>query len=125
MTISGAIDNVDRLKPNGFSDDEKIGWLSELDARIWAEIIQTHEGAEDRTWEPYTEDTDRDTVLLAYAPYDPVYRYWLEAQIDLYNMELDKYNNSTALFNAAYQDFAGAYNRTHMPHAPRAPYFHI
>ena len=125
MTIGEVIDLVDRLKPNGFTTSEKIKWLSDLDATIWSEIYQTHMDLPETGWEAYNDDTDQDTVLLAYAPYDPVYRWYLEAQIDLYNMELDKYNNSSALFNSAYRAFGNAYNREHMPIAPCPPYYHI
>ena len=125
MTIGEAIDQVDQLKPNGFTDGEKVRWLSEVDARIWDEIILTHAHPADAEWHEYTDDTDRDTQLLAYKPYDTLYRYWLEAQIDLYNMELDKYNNSSAMFNAAYRDFAAAHNRKHMPLQPCPRYYHI
>ena len=44
MTISDAITMVDALRPNQYSQDMKIRWLSRLDGMIWQEVIRTHEG---------------------------------------------------------------------------------
>ena len=44
MTIIGAITRVDTVKPNTYSQMDKVKWLSELDGIIKAEIIDTHEG---------------------------------------------------------------------------------
>ena len=43
MTIQEAIDRVDILKPNHFTDEDKIGWLNTLDGQVWRELITTHE----------------------------------------------------------------------------------
>ena len=44
MQLLEAINKIDALKPNTYSPDEKIWWLSELDGMIKKEIIDTHEG---------------------------------------------------------------------------------
>ena len=46
MTIIEAINKIDALKPNNYSQGDKIGWLSTLDGIIKKEIIDTHEGAD-------------------------------------------------------------------------------
>lgn len=56
-----------------------------------------------------------DHELLVPFPYTNVYDYWLQSQIDLNNGELGKYNNTQAMFNAAFQTFSDYYTRTHMP----------
>lgn len=45
MTIIEAINIIDVLKPNTYSQSDKIGWLSTLDGLIKKKIIDTHEGA--------------------------------------------------------------------------------
>lgn len=115
MTISEAISNIDAIKPNAYSKSEKIKWLSALDGIIKAEIIYTHESGEETVFVPYDNNTDLDTVLLVPAPYDVVYRYWLESQIDYANAEYKKYNNSSAAYNSAFSAYERYYNRTHMP----------
>lgn len=115
MTIIGAITRVDTVKPNTYSQIDKVKWLSELDGIIKAEIVDTHEGGENVSFEGYTEYTDLDTKLLVPAPYDEVYIRYLEMQIDYANNEYGKYNNSMMMYNSAYTAFEKYYNRTHMP----------
>ena len=123
MTIIEAIEQVDLLKPNNYTQEDKIAWLSMLDGVIKTEIIDTHEGAEDVAFNGYGVDISRDTVLLAPAPYDDVYVKWLEAQIDYANGELAKFNNSITMYNTAYAAFERYYNRTHMPLGTGFRYF--
>ena len=115
MTIIEAINRVDAVKPNTYSQLEKVKWLSGLDGIIKAEIIDTHEGGEDVTFSGYTDATDLTTVLLVPAPYDEVYIRYLEMQIDYANNEYAKYNNSLMMYNSAYNAFEKHYNRDHMP----------
>ena len=115
MTIMDAVYRIDELKPNSYSQSEKIKWLSTLDGIIKTEIIDTHEGGENVVFNGYDENTELSTVLLVPAPYDDVYLRWLEAQIDYTNGEYRKYNNSSTAYNDAYTAFQKYYNRTHMP----------
>jgi hypothetical protein len=116
MTIAEAINRCDTLKPNDFTESEKIEWLSRLDSRIKLEIIDTHEGFEDIEFEGYKEDMNLiEKPLLVPSPYDEMYLYWIQAQIDYNNGEINKYNNNISMFNSAYSDYAAYYNRTHMP----------
>lgn len=123
MTIMGAINHIDAVKPNGYSQDEKIRWLSTLDGVIKAEIIDTHEGAEDVEFTEYNENTPLEQALLVPHPYDDVYVKWLEAQIDYANGEYRKYNNSITMYNAAYIAFSKHYNRTHKPISKQFSHF--
>ena len=115
MTLMDVINRIDSLKPNRYNQDEKIMWLSTLDERIMNDIIATHEEAEAESFNGYTSETSLTTELLVFSPYDEVYLYWLEAQIDYWNGEYAKYNNSIAMFNAAYTAFEKHYNKTHLP----------
>jgi hypothetical protein len=106
---------VDRLKPNAYSQQDKVRWLSRLDGIVKSEIIDTHEGGESVKFAPYNDDTPIDTVLLIPAPYDEVYIHYLEMQIDYANGEYGKYNNSSAAYNLAFSAYEKYYNREHMP----------
>ena len=44
-----------------------------------------------------------------------MYLTWLEAQIDLYSGELERYNASVSLFNTEYAAFESWYNRAYPP----------
>lgn len=115
MTIMDAIFRIDVLKPNCYSQSEKVKWLSTLDGLIKSEIIDTHEDGKGIEFAGYDENTDLSTELLVPAPYDAIYLRWLEAQIDYANGEYRKYNNSLVAYNDAYSLFQRYYNRTHVP----------
>lgn len=114
MTIIEAIGNINNLKPNGFSQPQKIKWLSTLDGMIKKHIIDTHEGGETVEFTEYTADSIN-TELLVPAPFDGIYMRWLEAQMDYANGEYRKYNNAIITFNTEYEAYAKYYNRVHMP----------
>lgn len=123
MTIMDALYRINELKPNSYSQTEKIKWLSSLDGIIKSEIIDTHEGGEDKVFNGYGEDEELTTELLVPHPYDDIYLRWLEAQIDYANGEYGKYNNSIAMYNNAYSAYAKYYNRTHMPKGTKFKFF--
>lgn len=123
MTIAEAINSIDALKPNSYSESEKVAWLSKLDATIKKEVIDTHEGGEDIDFDGYDKYTMLDTDLIVKAPFDDIYPLWLESRIDYYNREYGAYNNSVTAFNTAYSSFERAYNRDHMPKGTKIKYF--
>lgn len=123
MTIMETLYRIDEVKPNSYSQAEKIKWLSSLDGTIKSEIIDTHEGGEDVVFNGYNENTPLDTPLLVPAPYDDIYLRWLEMQIDYANGEYGKYNNSMMVYNTAYTSYANYYNRTHMPIGKKFKFF--
>lgn len=122
MTILDAIHQIDTLKPNTYTQEQKIRWLSTLDGVVKNEMIDTHEGGENITFEPYTVDTASKELLIP-APYDEVYIRWLEAQIDYTNGEYNKYQNSMTMYNAAFSSFVRYYNRTHTPKGKKLKFF--
>lgn len=123
MTIIEAINKIDTLKPNNYTQSDKVKWLSNLDGIIKAEIIDTHEGGSTIQFEGYTDETLLETELLVPAPYDDIYIKWLESQIDYTNAEYGKYNNSANAYNIAYSAFERYYNRTHMPIGRKLKFF--
>lgn len=122
MTIQEALDQVDDLKPNTYSDTVKIRWLNQLDGRIYRELVCTHEGSEDVAAPDYA-NAARTTQLIAQEPYEQIYVHWLECRIDYYNSELQKFNNTYAVFAADFKEYDSWYNRTHMPLGAQLKYF--
>ena len=118
MKLIEAINRVDSLIPNTYSKNEKVSWLSNLDADIKTQIIDNFEGTDTVTFSGYNEDTPGDTELLAKAPHDIMYLRWLEAMIHYHNGEFDKYNNALSVYNTAFSDFSKYYIRTHRPVGP-------
>lgn len=115
MRISDAISTVDTLKPNNYTVEDKIAWLSTLDTRVKSQIIDAHQNKDPAYFYGYDDMIDQDTELLVQAPFDEIYLRYLEAMIDYHNSDYDRYNNSIMLFNNAYDGFKRFYTRTHMP----------
>jgi hypothetical protein len=115
MKIVEAITQVDALKPNTYTKEDMIGWLSTLDTKIKTQIIDAHEGGENIAFSGYDSSTDLETQMLVSAPFDGMYLRWLEAMIDYHNSDDSRYNNAIILFNNDYESFKRFYTRTHMP----------
>jgi hypothetical protein len=124
MTISEALTKIDELKPNGYSQNDKVSWLSTLDGMVFRQIFDTHEDSSIESFAGYNEFTSLSTELLITDPYaEECYMTWLEAKIDSANNEYTKYNNSIIRFTDAYRDFANDYNRHHIPKGKKIRYF--
>lgn len=116
MTIQEVLENIDRNKPNMFTVQQKVAWLSELDQMVFNEIFLTHEGMpRGIAFKGYDQDTPMDTVLLIPDAYAEVYEHCLARHMDQKNGELDKYQNDTTLFNSTYKTFSDYWTRTHVP----------
>ena len=123
MKIIEAINRLDSLKFNTYTQSDKVEWLSRLDSMVKKHIIDTHEGSENVVFSGYDDSTDLKTELLVPTPHDEMYLRWLEAQIDYYNGEYDKYNNSAARYNELLQEYASHYTREHKPLVVRPGFF--
>lgn len=124
MKIIDAINRIDSLKHNTYSEADKVQWLSRVDWMVKRHIIDTHEGAEAVEFNGYDDLTDiHMTELLVPAPYDEMYLRWMEAMIDYHNGEYGKYNNAVDMFNTSYESYKSYYNRTHMPKGKKFKYF--
>lgn len=123
MTIIEAITQIDSLKHNTYSQENKVQWLSRLDSMVKRLIIDTHEGGEDVEFSGYDGTTDMHTEMLIPAPFDEMYLRWLEAQIDYTNGEYGKYNNAIVMFNTSWKEYQNYYNRTHMPKGKSMKFF--
>lgn len=117
MTINEAINKLRDIKPNQFADDVLVGWLSEVEQKVFLENIVWHVGVEAELPAPYHPEDDKDTILLIPEPYSGVYIRYMEAQIDYYNGDYPRYANSMTMFNTALSEWVDYYNRTHMPKA--------
>lgn len=115
MTIHNAINSIDELMHNTYTQENKVTWLSRVDTMVKKLVIDTHDGGEDVSFSGYNEDTDLETVLLIPEPFDEAYLRWMEAQIHYHNGEYDKYNNAVVMFNTAFDAYKSDYTRNHMP----------
>ena len=108
-TINKVIEQVDKVKINPYGDEEKFGWISELDGMVRRTVLQ-----EGGTF-AYSYPDDGDTELIVPYPYDGIYTHWLEAKIDFYDKRFEDYNNTITMFYALFDDYKKAYIRENTP----------
>ena len=116
MTIKECIDLVDNVKPNQYSIEDKVAWLSFLDGIIIHDVLKTHEDYDSKydEFEGYSLNK-LGTKLIATFPYDNLYPAYLKMKIDEENGETARYNNSATMFNSYFSTYKKWYNKNHMP----------
>lgn len=116
MTIKECIDLVDNVKPNQYSIEDKVAWLSFLDGIIINDVLKTHEGYKNEYEEFDGYSVNRlGRKLIVEKPYDNLYVAYLKMKIDEENGETARYNNSATMFNSYMTTFKKYYNKTHLP----------
>ena len=93
MTAGQMLGRVDALLPNGYERGEKLRWLAQAEGFVLREIC--------RVTGPLAA-LEEDAALAVEAPYDELYRHYVEAQIHYANGEMARYNNAAAQWNNAF-----------------------
>lgn len=113
MTIQDAITETDNLKPNQYDTGSKLRWLSDIEGKVYDDILSVRMDPPVSDCPKYDFESDFDTALLVPGTYAKIYIYYLTAMIDYHNAELERYNNSMMMFNAAWDEFARYWYSTH------------
>ena len=113
MTIREVLARVDTIRPNAYTDGEKIAMLNTIEGRIYTDIL---EQAADFMGEflPFREG-EEERELAVPVPFADVYIYYLAAMIDFYNGDSGRYNDTMVLYNQAWEDYAAYYRERHKP----------
>ena len=119
MTLGQAIDTIDRVQPNQIENVDKVRWLSELDGRVYHEILRTHRGFEWVRYTPFDPNVPPQHPLLIMHPYDALYLDYLEMKIADLNRETYQYNNALNKFNVKLQEYIDFINRNFPPKGAR------
>ena len=106
MTIEQVIKAAKGIKPNSFSNDTVTMWINEVEGMVQTDIMLL--SATDVISYNYAEH--KNTELLAKAPHDKIYVYFVIAMIDFANNEYDKYANTLQLFNKYFSDYMRWYS---------------
>lgn len=114
MTTLEVVERVERDRPGEATRGELMRWLSQLDGRWYEQVVLTHEGSEG-VEEPGMYADGEEKALLISSPYDEVYIHYLYSMIDYRLGEIDRYDNSAALFHDSWMDARKAYHRAHKP----------
>ena len=105
MTIREIIEHIDENKPNAYSDKQKLHWIALLDGKIAADLMMmAPEEIRNLFDYKYPEDMEREPLIT--FPHDDIYPAWLECKIDREDHEDSRYQNSVAVYNAIWEDFA-------------------
>lgn len=102
MTIRELFDYIMFVKPHLFSETVLAMWLNELEGRVQLDIYLLAPAE----LKSYELPEDENTELLVSLPHTGIYRYWLEAMVDLERGEYQKYQNTMEAFNAAWNEYA-------------------
>lgn len=117
MRIREAIQRVDEVKPNSYSDFEKVRWLAYIDGMLKNDTVKKHHvnaGEDANPSTAYCVD-NQDVELLAPEPFSEMYVTYLKMKIDEENGETARYNNSAVMFNGQYADYVRFYHKEHRP----------
>lgn len=114
MTVNEVIATVDsRMIGNRYPIEEKVRWLSDLDSRIYAEVISRYEDSGAKGFSGYSADGNLNDEMIATDGYAEMYVFYLQAMINKENCEYTRYNNGMLMFNTFYSLFTRQYNRKH------------
>lgn len=117
MKVKDVLNYVTETRHDQYGEDIKMDWLNKVEAQVYLDILSRARGYQGEL--PYYKwDEDADTELLVPHPYDELYVHYIEAMIDYTNGEFARYNNSLAVFEDSWNDFAAYYRRTHFPKQP-------
>ena len=105
MTANKVIERVDKIRPNPYTEEQKLEWINNLEEMVQRLVIQSKEIKS----LSYPEDMDKE--LLIAAPFENLYSLYLESMIDYYNREYGNYNNSALMFETRFTEYKKAYIR--------------
>jgi hypothetical protein len=108
-TANKIIEQVDKVKPNAYGEEEKFRWLCDLDGMVKRVVMQEAEGVD------YSYPADMDTQLLIPHPWEGAYVQYLMAKIDFHNKDYNAYNNAALVFDATFSEYKKAFIRENMP----------
>ena len=114
MTVKEVLDTVDSLRQNEIGKADKLGWLTDIESRIYEDIYLTHEHNGISFTDTEKIGTDDSTVLFVKRPFSEIYILFLCSLIDFYHAEYERYANDEALYETMYDEFCRYWNARHM-----------
>lgn len=113
MNVSEVLRKIDQLRPNAYTDPEKIELLNTVEGRVYTDIFQKAEGFEG-TFIPFKEGQE-ERELAVPAPFTDLYFWYMASMIDLYNGDTGRYNDSIVMYNKAWDEYAAHYRENNKP----------
>ena len=116
LTAGQVLAQVDGLLPNACTREEKLRWLRQAAGTVIHEALQPIAGTNDTL----PEELDEDTALPDAAPYEELYRWYVEAQIHYAGGDMTRCNNALSLWNRALAALQGDLLRGRNTEKPQA-----
>ena len=111
MTVREAVELAGEIKPNAFSEEQKVRWLNSCEGMVQTQVMLL---APEEIL-TYSWPEDQDTELLVLPPHEKLYVSHLCAMIDFANGEYGKYQNSMRLFNSEFSEFMRWFSNAYRP----------
>ena len=110
MKVYEVLRRLDSLRPNAFSDGEKLELLQTVEGRVYTDIfLQAADFSGSPA--PLLEETE----LSVPAPFHDLYLHYLMAMVAFYSGDTAGYTESMLLYNRCWEDFAAHYRANHKP----------
>ena len=95
MTAGELVALADRLAPNPFDEDIKLGLVNEIEAKIFTELLLT----ESEDFEPIAQANMATAELSLPESRRSLYIAWMRTMLYWYMGEYDTYANEKAMFD--------------------------
>ena len=106
MKLATLISKIQTLRPSQYDEQQLTEWVNEVEAQVVETILNRAVG-NNIEFKPYNIAVDAEKELLIPDENCDVYLHYLAAKIDYWNSEIDRYNNSVAMYSK--------YRRNHIP----------
>lgn len=113
MTLAELIAYIDQIRPNAFDKEVETGWISEIEQKVYDQVISR--AAPEIPHGPYNYEEDAERTLLVEDAHKAVYVTYILAQMDYAYAEIDRYNMDVSMHQAAWDNYAAEYRRNHLP----------
>ena len=111
LTVQELIDFTDRVKPNDFSEDDKVNWITQCEGIVQSQVMLMAPVE----FITYTWPDSKDYELLVNPPFDKLYRTYMQAMIDYHNGEYGNYQNTMTMFNSDLSEFSRWFSTVYRP----------
>jgi hypothetical protein len=123
MTLGQLIAEIETVKPHQFPKETITRWLTEVENTAVEQIFNRVDGV-DIHFEKFDYDMDHEKELQIPDHFADVYMTYVSAKIDYANREFGGYNNAVSMYQAAFDELAAYWKRTHKPKTmPKMRYF--
>ena len=110
MTALKALEIFNNETENEISDELKKQWLSELDVKIAGEV---NNGRNTLSKTAFLPDNALTTELTAVNEFSEIYIAYLRMKMNYMLGEIERYNNSAAIFNRLYYEMTNFVSRNY------------